>query len=77
MMIWFLKNKVLTARLDIVQWLKNFFRIPMGIITLYDLYLDMLAIRLCKRYEVIARREGSLELADQFYKVKIASIVFI
>ena len=76
-MIWFLKNKVITGRLDIVQWLKNFFRIPMGIITLYDLYLDMLAIRLCKRYEVIARREGSLELADQFNKVKIASIVML
>lgn len=49
----------------------------MGIITLYDLYLDMLAIRLCKRYEVIARREGSLELAEQFGNAKLASIVML
>ena len=76
-MIWFLRNKVIPGRLDIMQWFKNSFRIPMGIITLYDLYLDMLAIRLCKRYEVIARREGSMELADQFNTVKIASIVML
>ena len=77
MMAWFFKNKVYTGRMDVVQWLKNFFRIPMSIITLYDLYLDMLAIRLCSRYEVIARREGSVDLADQFWKVKIASIVML
>lgn len=64
MMVWYLRNKVIPGRMDIVQWLKNAFRIPMGIITLYDLYLDMLAIRLCKRYEVISRREGSFELED-------------
>ena len=68
---------MIPGRLDIVQWFKNFFRIAIGIITVYDLYLDMLAIRLCKRYEVISQREGSIELADQFGKVKLASIIML
>ena len=77
MMVWFMKNKTMAGSLDMMQWLKNFFRIPMGIITIYDLYLDMLAIRICTRYETISRREGQAGLADQFHRVRIASIFML
>lgn len=78
MMVWFFQNKLLgLGSLDLMQWLKNFFRIPMSLFTIYDLYLDMLAIRICSRYEILARNEGSIELADKLNNIRIASIVML
>lgn len=77
MMVWFFKHKTMAGVLDLFQWFKNFFRIPMGVITIYDLYLDMLAIRICSRYETITRRDGQTELANKFNNVRIASILML
>ena len=49
----------------------------MGLITIYDLYLDMLAIRICDNYHRIAREEGNIELSEKFNNVKTASIIML
>ena len=47
----------------------------MGLLTIYDLYMDIIAIRICENYYLISLREGNIPLANKFHSVKIASII--
>jgi len=82
-MLWFLWNKVITAKfnnsskLDTMQYLKSLMRIPMVLLTVWNVYMDIGAIRICKKYQVMAQNEGNQDLAKKFKDIGLAMIILL
>lgn len=83
MSFWFLTNRMIGSKsknqtkLDIVQYLKNSFRVPMCLLTIYNAYYDIYAIFICQRYYTLALEEGNDELASKLFSLRLIMILVL
>lgn len=78
MMGWYLKHQVLTrSQVAFSKWVKNTMQIFICLLTIFNVYFDLLAIDVARKNQRKAQAIGKEDLASSFSLVKIFQILIL